>query len=245
MFESLLRYRFKNKGLLLEALTHKSFALDKGLPHNERLEFLGDSVLQLIITTLIYNHYSLDEGAMTQKRSYFVSRDYFQILGSELRLSEFLLTSLPKKHHSRNNVNSRIVSNTFEAVFGAVLQDSSFATTKKLFCTHFGTRLLVDFESHSSYDYKKSVQEYSLKEYSRLPEYKLISRRGPDHACVFESSLSVGGEVVSRGKGSSIKRSEQDAALSALQSMGMGIDMGIIPVSSSSLKSRKKPRRGG
>ncbi len=225
MFESLLRYRFKNKGLLLEALTHKSFSLDNGLPHNERLEFLGDSVLQLIITTLIYDHHCLDEGVMTQKRSYFVSRDYFQILGSELRLSEFLLTSLPKRHHSRNNTNSRIVSNTFEAVFGAVLQDSSFAVTKKLFCKHFGERLLADFANHSSYDYKKSVQEYSLREYSQLPVYKLISRRGPDHACVFESSLSVGGAVVSRGKGSSIKRSEQAAALSALKSMGISVSM--------------------
>lgn len=204
---------FDDLHLLNEAFTHKSYTNEfgKNLRDNERLEFLGDSVLGLVTNEFLYHkypHYS--EGKLSRIKAKLVSEEALSKVALELDLSFYLLLGKGEKETGGQNRKSNL-ANSFEAFLGALFLDQGFFNVK-----NFMERFLISMISHLSNfesvnDYKTILQEYSQKKFKKLPDYELISEQGPDHNKVFKIQVKIDSKV-SIGEGSNKKRAEQDAA---------------------------------
>jgi ribonuclease III len=212
--EKILGVKFKNTLLLEEALTHKSYAMEKGgvLAFNERLEFLGDSVLSAAVAHYLFNRYpDVDEGRLSQLKSMLVSRPSLTIWGREIGIGQFLRLSDGEVSTGGRERDS-ILGNAMEALLGALYLEAGFDATKK-----FIDKLLAKRKRLVTVDHKSRLQEWAQKKFKVPPDYVVRRSFGPDHAKTFEVDVSVANQVLGAGSGKSKKEAEQAAARDALR----------------------------
>ncbi len=222
-FEKNINYTFKDKDLLKQALMHSSYANDKKLSkfqNNERLEFLGDAVLELSVSEYIYSKYlNKPEGELTRLRASIVCEPTLAECARAISLDKFILLGRGEERTGGRNRDS-IISDAFEAVLGAVYLDGGFANAKE-FVKAF---VLCDLkEKQLFYDSKTILQEYVQKTYKVAVSYEVIKESGPDHAKVFEVNALIDDKVVGTGSGTSKKHAEQKASYNALKGLGVGL----------------------
>ncbi|MDO8569598.1 MAG: ribonuclease III [bacterium] len=219
-FEERAGVTFRDKSLLRQAFTHRSYInenRDLALEHNERLEFLGDAVLELAITGYLYERMKKsDEGELTSLRSALVNADTCSRVAQTLGANEFLLLS---KGESKDTGRARqyILANTLEAIIGAIYLDQGYDVAKNFILTHIALLVEEILESGDWTDAKSRFQE-KAQEYTGLtPVYKTIRESGPDHDKHFTVSVFVGKELYGEGEGKSKQDAEQEAARNALE----------------------------
>lgn len=223
IFATNIGYPFNNIEILREAFTHRSYLNEhRGISwyHNERLEFLGDAVLELVITEYLYNKYPKEnEGRLTAYRSALVNTNSISDAASELKMGEFLLLS---KGEARDVGRARlaILANTFEAVSGAIFLDQGFEAAKT-FIKNILVPKLDEIITHRLWqDAKSNFQEQSQEHVAITPRYTTIREIGPDHEKVFEIGVYLGDELIATGQGKSKQDAEQVAAKAALERKG-------------------------
>ncbi len=215
-----LSYSFKKLSLLHQAFTHKSFVhenTDQEIEDNERFEFLGDAVLDLVISHILmenFPHYT--EGDLTKMRSSLVNEKRIADLARELHLGDYLLLGKGEESTKGRNKNS-ILADTYEAAVAAIYLDGGFTKVFKVVKKHFAT-ILTAVNSGSLYhrDFKSQLQELTQSIYRATPSYTLIKEVGPDHRKSFAVQVTVQNKVLGIGSGSSKKNAEQKAAQQAL-----------------------------
>lgn len=219
--EAKIGYTFKNPQLLNHALTHSSYANEKHLSYgsNERLEFLGDSVLGVITAEYFYKYCSLPEGELTKLRASTVCEKSLFAFAKELDLGKYLLLG---KGEMRMHGSERpsILADAFESVIAAIYLDGGFSEAQK-FVLRFISKATV--EKPSFHDYKTALQEIIQKNRDEHISYCLVGESGPDHDKRFEVEVHLDSNVIGKGSGKSKKIAEQEAARQAL--ILMGIDM--------------------
>ncbi len=218
MFEKQIGTSFQNKDLMAQALTHKSYAFEnlQGQGYNERLEFLGDAVLNLALAQELLVVFPQDEeGALSKKRASLVNETVFAEQAKVLNLVDFLRLG-KGEIASGGLLRPRILASTYEAVVGAYFLEFGYEKTCELIRTHFGPRVqAISQRPNFEKDFKSRLQEFVQGQYKVTPDYLVISEAGPPHARVFVSEVTIG-ERKWIGEGSSKKISEQAAAESAL-----------------------------
>ena len=211
--EQIVGYCFKDKSLLKEALTHKSFAGEhRAAHHNERLEFLGDSILGAIVANYIYQQCPHDEeGVLSKIKSNLVSRRNLYLWGKQLNLGRYMLLGRGELATGGRERDS-IISNAMEAVIGAVYLDGGFPAAEALILPWVKTQDLTQDER----DYKSMLQELLQKRGSQTPEYEVIQTIGPEHDKIFTIRVTLNGKELGTGKGHNKKAAQQAAAENAL-----------------------------
>lgn len=217
--ESALEVELADRGLLELALTHRSYAFEAGgLPTNERLEFLGDAVLGLVVTDSIYRRYpDATEGWLAKVRAAAVSTQSLAKVARRLGLGEQVRLGKGEEQSGGRDKDS-ILADTMEAVIGAVYLDRGLEVAAALVRHLFGGLLDDIVNRRGSLDYKTSLQELTAAALATLPAYHL-TETGPDHAKRFTAVATVGGEALGRGRGRSKKEAEQHAAAQAYETL--------------------------
>ena len=217
--ESILGFSFKSKKNLTNCLIHPSYytGKKKKLSNNvhefERLEFLGDRVLGLVISSLIYSRFvSLNEGDLSKKLSYLVQKNFLYKISTELSLNNILKFSF-KKQNEKMNVS--ILADAVEALIGAIYIDGGYKSSIKFIKMYWGPYLNV--HASNLQDPKTKLQEISQQKFKKLPTYKLIKKNGPSHSPTFTVSLKVLNLKLIKASGSSIREAEKNAALVAIE----------------------------
>ncbi len=210
--ENIIGYCFKDKAILKEALTHKSFAGEhKSAHHNERLEFLGDSILGAIVADYIYCQCPhSEEGVLSKIKSNLVSRHNLYLWAKELDLGRFLCLGHGELATGGRQRDS-ILSNAMEAVIGAVYIDGGYPAAEQVVLPWVRTQQL----KQDSGDYKSTLQEFIQKRSRHTPQYEVVQTVGPEHDKVFTVEVSLDGKLLGTGKGRNKKLAEQDAARDA------------------------------
>jgi ribonuclease III len=224
--EDFIRYQFKNKTLLVEALTHKSFCIleSKGIPHNERFEFLGDAILGLIMAEQLMFLFPTDnEGMLSKKRASLINQETLAEKALNMKLSEFLILG-PGEKAQGSHLKPRILASAFEAVIGAIYLDSNFDRVKAWINAEFKNNIL-DIKPDLEYekDYKTRLQELTYKIKIGTPTYELVSTTGPSHDPEFLVALKIGTQEKARASGKSKKIAEQRAAQIYMQELAVQI----------------------
>ncbi len=216
-----LGYTFRDAGLLRLALTHPSVAHEQGAPvqHNQRLEFLGDAVLQLVLTRELYEHFpDYGEGPLTKARAKLVNRRTLAVRGRVLGLGEHLILSRGEELHGGRERPSAL-ADTFEALLGAIFMDGGFSAAREFilreFHSAFGELTVIPILENPKGELQELLQVNSVE----APEYRVVSSSGPDHDRVFECTVHHEGLELARGKGKSKKAAESEAALAALKKL--------------------------
>jgi len=218
-FSESLPFKFNSKNLLKQVFVHRSYlneSNEEGLVSHERLEFLGDAVLQIVTSDHLYkDNIEDDEGALTKKRSGIVNRKVLADIAYELSLGDLLyLSKGEEKNGGRENEN--ILGDTFEALIGAIYIDQGFDVVYK-YLSGFITPLLKPEEEESNYfDYKPALQELCQSVFKADPVYNLVREIGPAHEKTYFVEVRVKGKVVGAGSGSKKKDAEQNAAQVAI-----------------------------
>lgn len=221
--EEILGVTFTDKNLLTQAFIHRSFLNENPsvkLAHNERLEFLGDAVLELVITDFLYRTYpGKTEGELTSLRSALVNTNSLSFTAQALEVNEFLLLS---KGESRDTGRARgvILANTFEAIIGAIYLDQKYDAARDFIHRNLIPKTAEILENNLMHDPKSYFQEKAQEFAGITPAYKVLSETGPDHAKTFTVGLFIGEELVVEGKGPSKQEAEQDAARLGLTRKG-------------------------
>jgi ribonuclease-3 len=215
-------YRFNDPELLIEALTHKSFHHEnpkKAPHHNERLEFLGDSVLGLVIVSFLF---SMDErcseSTMSKIKSYIVKRKVLSEIASSLSLGDYLRIG-KGEDDTGGRKKSSILSNALEALIGAVYVDGGMKEARDLVQRMFGERLDAAISHGDLHDYKTELQEVSQMRSGVLPEYRLAEQKGSEHRRIFVYDVYVAGRCLGHGIGKSKKEAQEAAAKEALEAL--------------------------
>lgn len=222
--ESRLGYRFKSKADLERALTHRSYANEtsNGESHatdNERLEFLGDAVLDLALSAVLMRNFPEDkEGGLSKKRASLVNEESLASIASGLGLDSLVRVGKGEAR-AGGTKKPRILASTLEAVFGAVFLDGGYNEAASVIEAAFGPKLEEIANAGVDYrgDFKTRLQERVQELYRATPAYTVEGEAGPDHDKVFEVSVSVGERRLALGRGRSKKAAEQDAARQALE----------------------------
>jgi len=218
-FEKKLGLKFKNKDLLTQAFCHRSYLNenpDFHLENNERLEFLGDAVLELVITEYLYQKYPKEsEGELTNWRAALVNSKMLGILSQELEFNDFLLLS---KGETKELGKARqyILANTFEALIGAVYLDSGFKPCEQFIKKYLIKKLPEIIKKGLFRDAKSCFQEEAQEIVGLTPTYKVLKESGPDHAKRFVIGVFLGKDLVAEGDGFSKQEAEDKAAKNAL-----------------------------
>lgn len=214
----------KSNELFWQALTHRSYLKShpEFVGHNEILEFLGDAVLSLAVAEwLIKNFPDEDEGKLSRKRASLVNEETLYRLAEKLNLAHYLRVGL-RENDIELKTNKRILASAFEAVVGAIYQESGFETSRQWINKIFDLYLSdFDFSHDFVTDYKTRLQEYVQEKFKITPEYRLISVSGPEHKKTFFTQVIKDGIVIGEGSGLNKKSSEQLAAYSALVKYGL------------------------
>ncbi|HEY4498950.1 MAG TPA: ribonuclease III [Candidatus Paceibacterota bacterium] len=223
VFEKVANISFRDKGLLQQAFTHRSYLNEhrnSSLAHNERLEFLGDAVLELIITEHLYNTYpTYNEGEMTSLRASVVNADTLSDVASSLSMNDYLLLS---KGEAKDNGRARryILANTFEALVGALFLDQGYPAVRDFVAGHIFKLLERIIKEGLWIDSKSQFQEEAQERAGVTPAYKIVHEEGPDHDKVFTVGVYIGSEKIAEGSGKSKQDAEQAAAREGLKAKG-------------------------
>ena len=216
--EQALKIKFKNKDVLRVALTHSSFAYEIGSNEfNEKLEFLGDSVLGVAITAFIYDNFpQLQEGGLAKLRANLVRAETLADVAGEIGIGDFILIGRGAEQ-SGGRRNASILADCVEAIIGAIFLDQGYAKTKDWIIDLFRERIAERGSQKELGDPKTTLQEVTMEKWSTLPDYYIVQEAGPAHRPSFSASVSVKGKVYGRGSGRSKKQAEQVAAKEALE----------------------------
>lgn len=218
--EDTLGYAFRNKELLVLSFIHRSYVNEnkQATQHNERLEFLGDSILGLLIADFLYNSMpTTSEGELSYLRSRLVEASSCMGYAQTLNVQKYLLLGKGERMNDGRGRES-ISADLFEALVGAIYLDGGLQAVRSFL---FG-KLFKDFEAILKtpiQNWKALLQDYCQKKYQQPPEYKLVSESGPDHSKHFEITVEVGGQECGRGAGASKKEAQQKAAKQALENL--------------------------
>ena len=217
-FEDKIGYKFKNKSILNQSLTHPSYYSEQKTDNKivnqfERLEFLGDRVLGLSVATMLFKKYNFfDEGDLSKKHSYLVQKNFLYKIAINLGIENLVLYNFKKKN---KKMIISVISDTVESLIGAIYIDgghkSSFEFIKKFWISY------LDIDVSKTLDSKTALQEFSQQKEKKLPEYKIIKKEGPPHSPLFTVSLKVLNLKKIKTSGSSIREAEKKAASEALK----------------------------
>jgi len=213
--EKKISVNFKNKHLLMRSLTHKSH---NSFDNNEKLEFLGDRVLGLIVSKKLLEIFPNDkEGVLDKKLASLVNRKKCFEISKKFNLENYLITGNIKS--SKNKIEEKVISDACEALIGAIYLDQGLNAVDKFISKFWKSSLSKDMQNQI--DPKTKLQEYSLKKFKSLPKYKLLSSTGPHHKPVFKIGVSVSNSKNYYAIGSSKKEAEQKAAKLLLKKMDL------------------------
>lgn len=222
LLENSVGYRFRNRLLLQEALTHRSLAneVSGGLADNQRLEFLGDSILGFLVGhELFLNYPEWKEGDLSRRRSALVDEDNLARLAGLLGLGSFL--GLGKgEEASGGREKKSILADAYEALVAAVYLDGGIQAVQRLVKRQFGSLVTNDEAATLARDYKTELQELTQARQAVIPRYELVESAGPDHERSYRVAVYVGGTPVGEGVGRSKKLAQQAAAREALEKLG-------------------------
>ena len=221
-FEEIIGYHFKDKALLERALTHSSYANERHRKHedNERMEFLGDAVLEMVSSDFLYKNYpGYTEGQLSKLRASLVCEPTLAYCANELSLGGFVRLGKGEEQTGGRERKS-VLSDALEAVIGAIYLDGGIDPARKFILSY----ILTDIDHKKKfYDAKTTLQEVIQSQCGVVPEYRLISESGPDHAKVFVYEVWSEGKLLGSGRGGSKKSAEQEAAYQALLKMGSSV----------------------
>ncbi|NGX28263.1 MAG: Ribonuclease 3 [Candidatus Anoxychlamydiales bacterium] len=221
--EKKINLTFENKDLLLLSFVHRSFFNENKKviqEHNERLEFLGDAALSLVVSHYLYSRFpNYPEGKLSHIRSRLVDAtsctNYYKLLD----VKDFLLLGRGEKDEKRGKAS--IFSDAFEALIGAIFLDKGFEGVKDFILKNF-ENFFEEIALHPEADYKGAIQEYSQKKYQTQPEYKILKEEGPEHLKEFHVVVIINNKKLGCGKGKSKKQAEQMAAEEAFNNLKLG-----------------------
>lgn len=222
-FEKKIGYTFRNRKLLEQAFTHRSYLNEnraEGRDHNERLEFLGDAVLELVVTEYLYAKYpEKPEGDLTAYRAALVNTQSISEAGTNLGMNDYLLLS---RGEARDTGRARqiILANAFEALIGSLYLDGGYEVAEKFIGDQLFHKTDDVVEKRLWQDAKSKLQEIAQELSSITPRYELLNQTGPDHSKTFVVGAYIGTEKVAMGEGRSKQEAEQDAAQKALAAKG-------------------------
>ena len=209
--EKTLNIKFKDKTLLIKSLTHKSF--DK-INNNEKIEFLGDRVLGLVIAKKLLEIYPNEkEGILDKKFASLVNKKTCLQIGKDINIEKYILKFNPK--NKRIKIEDKVIADCCEALIGAIYLDKGFDVTENIIQNLWKKN--IDESIVTQIDAKTKLQEYSLKRFKKLPIYKVFSNTGPRHKPVFKIGVKLPNSKYFTGKGSSKKEAEQNAAITCLE----------------------------
>jgi ribonuclease-3 len=218
LLEKRLGIKFKNPVLLKKALIHRSYLNETSEEvdeSNERLEFLGDAVLQFLSSEFLYKNYPLlGEGDLTNIRSKVVNTESLAYESSRFEIGEFILISRGEKETAKESHS--ILANVFEAILGALYLDQGIEASRSYLNANLFYKVEDVVKSGSLKDSKSLYQEIAQEKYLVTPQYKIITEEGPDHNKIFISAVYINNKEIARGSGSSKRKSEQEAAQNAL-----------------------------
>ena len=221
--EKKLNIKFKNKDFLIQAFTHRSYLNENPdfyLSHNERLEFLGDAVLELVVTEYLYQKYpEKPEGELTNWRAALVNAKMLSNLAQELDFNDFLLLSRGEEKEI-GKARQYILANAFEAFIGAIYLDQGYKPCQEFIKKYLLKKLPEIIEKGLFKDVKSRFQEEAQERVKITPTYKVLDEWGPDHAKHFIVGVFLGEELVAKGEGSSKQEAEEEAAREALEAKG-------------------------
>jgi ribonuclease-3 len=219
LFEKQIDVRFKNKELLKQAFTHRSYLNENpesGLQHNERLEFLGDAVLELIVTEHLYKSYpDKPEGELTTWRAALVNARMLAIVAKDLKLGDYLLLSHGETRET-GKARDYILANATEALLGALYLDQGLKACKIIIEQYVLSKLPQVLEEKLFEDAKSRFQELAQEKTGITPSYQVLKEWGPDHEKNFQVGVTLGKDLIAKGQGMSKQEAEQDAAKAAL-----------------------------
>ncbi len=215
--EENIGYKFTNKKLLQNALTHTSYAYEHGVQSNEKLEFLGDSILEFVSSEYMYNKYlNLKEGQLTKVRATVVCEKSLYKVSTAHNFGEFLYLG-KSEIKSGGSKRPAILADSVEAVIAAIFIDGGFNLAKKFIINNLKQEIEIATKHVGEKDYKTVLQEELQKNGDVKIEYTIIKESGPDHNKSFEAEVALNGKILATGKGKSKKEAEMQAAKKALE----------------------------
>ena len=215
-----LGHKFKKPELLEQAMTHCSSVVNR-FDSNERLEFFGDAILDMVICEWIYETYDdMDEGSLTQLKSSVVSRKSCSQVAAPLELGKYII--LGKGSEKLDSISGSVAAGALEAVIAAIYLDGGYKKVRKFILKNFADIIEETAQSQHKGNYKSLLQHYTQKKHGSAPDYEIVDEQGPDHNKCFESEVLINHNSLGRGWGVNKKQADQKAAHNAL------IDIGII-----------------
>jgi len=218
-----INVNFKNKELLRQAMTHRSYInehFDSKIGHNERLEFLGDAVLEIVVTEYLFlNFKDVTEGDLTNWRASLVNAKMLHEVANNLKIEEFLYLSKGEAKDKNKKSRQFILANAVEAIIGAIYLDQGLEKTKKFIFKNIISKLDAILENQLYLDPKSLFQEKSQELRGVTPNYKILEESGPDHAKMFKVGLYLNEELISKGQGSSKQEAQVAAAAKGLKKL--------------------------
>ena len=214
-----LGFEFADPEVLVTAFTHRSYVNEhrkSAKEHNERLEFLGDAVLELVVTEYLYANYSEPEGILTNWRAALVRTESISAASSRLGFSDMMRLSRGERQGS-DRAKHQILANAFEAVTGAIYLDKGYDAAKKFITDNILSTLQEILDTGSWRDPKSRLQEVAQSIDSQTPSYRVLSEEGPDHDKIFTLGVYIGDKLLGKGSGPSKQIAQQNAAQAALK----------------------------
>ncbi len=216
--QKVIGVKFKNEKLIKQAFIHRSFLNENPeiKEHNERLEFLGDAVLELVVTEYLFENYPNPEGELTNWRSALVKTETISSVAKELGFDEFLYLSKGESK-SQGRARQLILANCFEAVTGAIYLDQGYNKAREFILNNLLVLLKEIIEKRLYIDSKSEFQELAQEKDGLTPNYRVLKEEGPDHDRIFTVGVFVGDKLMGKGKGPSKQLAQQEAATEALR----------------------------
>jgi ribonuclease-3 len=217
--EKIIGLNFNNKDLLRQAFIHRSYLNEEGnktLSSNERLEFLGDAILEFWVSWAIFNRFpNYPEGLLTNFRSQVVYTQSLAQIARKLHLGQFLLLSVGEEKEGGRN-NTGLLADTFESLVGAIFQDQGWMATEKFLERNVATRIETVSKKKTLKDDKSRLQELVQNQNQNIPQYRLLDSQGPDHDRFFKVGVFINNKKIAQGTGKSKQKAQQQAAANAL-----------------------------
>lgn len=231
-FQESLDYRIIHKGFFINALTHRSFLKSKTtngvrLSSNERLEYLGDAILDSVVAEYLYKNFpESEEGDLTKYRSVLVNQRFLAERAKEIHLQQYLLAA-PTALKSIEDGYDTILSDAYEALVGAIFLDKGYDAAKEFLNNQIFRKLDVKWLNQFDENYKSRLLEFTQANTDYIPEYRVINQEGPEHNKLFTVEVQINQVALGIGKGRTKKQAEQEAASNALRNLDLIEKMGL------------------
>ncbi len=231
-FQNSIGYQMINKGIFINALTHRSFIKSRNtnglkLSSNERLEYLGDAILDSIVAEYLYKNFpGSEEGDLTKFRSVLVNQRFLAERAKVIHLQDYMLAA-PTALKSIEDGYDTILSDAYEALVGAIFLDRGYDAAKEFLNDQIFKKLDVKWLNQFDENYKSKLLEYTQANTDYVPEYKVINQEGPEHNKLFTVEVSINERALGIGKGRTKKTAEQEAASNALKNLDVIEKMGL------------------